>query len=108
MGQNGRPGDQQRRQASSGEIYGAERNAIGKVLQPEVQPIPGDRPGDQVGNQDRDRELPQEQEDQVTGTRAEHLADADLPGAASGGESGQPDQAKAGDEDRNDDKDSIL
>ena len=41
----------------------------------------------------------EQQQDHVAGASAEHLADADLPGAAPGGEGGQAEQPQAGDED---------
>ena len=70
-----------------------------------MQVIPGQRPGDQVGDQHRNGELPQQQEHHIADARPEHLADADFLGAAPGGEGGQTEQAHAGDEDGDGDKD---
>src|SRR4051812_48791468 len=99
MDEDRRPGDRQGSGARTHEIGRAEADAIGKALQPALQIVPGDRPGDGVGDQDRGRELPQQQQDHIPHPGAEYFADADLPGAAADREGSEPEQSQAGDED---------
>ena len=105
MGEDRGPGDQQRHQPGAQEVKRVERDAIGEALQPAMQVIPGDGPGDQVGGQNGNGELPQQQEHHIADAGAEHLADADFLGAAARGESGQTEQAHAGNDNGDGDKD---
>src|SRR5580658_10458801 len=64
-----------------------------------MEVIPSHGPRDHIGDQNRDRELPEQQEDHIASARAKYLSDTDLFGAPACGECGQSEQAQAGNKD---------
>ena len=106
MRKNSHPGDEQRDGAGGEKIQWTERYPVGVALQPVVQIIVGDGPRDGIGDQHGKGELPQQQSNHVPRARPEHFADADLLGAAFGGERREAEKAKSGDQDGDADKQS--
>src|ERR1700680_2330332 len=98
------PGDRQRGGAGGQKIERIERNSVGVTLEPMVEIIISDGPGDRIGNQHRDGELPKQEPYDVTCARPEYFADADLLGAALGGERGNAEEAETGDQNGNPDE----
>src|SRR5665213_4374570 len=99
MDDHGGAGDHKRHHARADEIKGAKTDAVGIALQPIVQVKVRHWPGDQVGHQYWDRELPEQDQQYVLGSRTKGFTDANSFGAAFSREGGEPEQPQTSNED---------
>src|SRR5258708_23062848 len=99
MEMTGQQGDANGQDCRQGKEQPMDRNAIGEVLQPPVHGPPGEGGGDDDGNEDQPDKIFRQQGSNTADGAAQDLADTDFFYSLLGGESRQPEEAQAGDED---------